>query len=440
MATTTILFTDLVNSSELLSRVGDQVGHHIFASHYEKLRATVEAYGGEVVKWQGDGIMGRFQSVSDAVHAAIAGQRATEQPIQGERLAMRAGLHVGETAVWDETDLFGMPVVVARRLCEAANSGQVLCSSLVEGLLPHGHELKLQDVGHLRLKGIDEPISTVAVLWESNSAPHTWTEDESKLYLELAPVAAPAREEQIATIVSLLPFDTQAQFSVLDLGAGEGTLDFAILESYPSSSVIALDGSESMCLRAGACLERFGERASVRLFELRESNWLSLVSSSDVVVSSMLFHHFPDEEKLQFFNTVYSRLRQPGALLIADVLKAQRPEQRGVYADGYDMLARAQSLSTTGSEDAYNVFRERRWNMFRYDSLPADEYPSPLIDSLSWLRSAGFQGVDCFWMRSGFAVFGGYKGSPRTGAGITLDAAIGSARLALTVAGEIPPT
>ena len=239
---------------------------------------------------------------------------------------------------------------------------------------------------------------------------------------------------------SLLPFEAQSQFNVLDLGAGEGTLAFAILECYPNSSVIALDGSESMRLRAGACLGRFGERASVRLFELRESNWLPLVSSSDVVVSSMLLHHLTEEEKPQFFNTVYSRLRQPGAILIADVLEAQRPEQRGVYADAYDMIVRAQSLVTTGSEDAYNVFRERRWNIFRYDSLPADEYPSPLIDSLNWLRSAGFQGVDCFWMRSGFALFGGYKGPPRTGAGVTLEAAIGSARLALTVAGEIQST
>jgi len=385
------------------------------------------------VKWQGDGIMARFQSVADAVRAAVAGQRATERAALGERLGMRVGLHVGETMIWDTTDLFGTPVVVARRLCEAATSRQVLCSSLVEGLLPGRHELKFRDVGLVKLKGIDEPVAALELLWEEDSPLHRWTEDESELYLELATVAIPGGDEQIATVVALLPFEAQSQFKVLDLGAGEGALAFAILDSYPNASVIALDGSEVMRARASACVERFGGRVSVQPFELSASEWLPLLDSSDVVVSSLLMHHLADKEKARLLSTVFDRLRQPGALLVADIVQAQRSEQLDLYADTYDATARAQSLARTGFEDGYQVFSDRKWNIFRY-SLPADEYPCPLIDYLSLLRSSGFDGVDCFWLRTGFAVFGRYKGAPRPGDGISFEAALRSARLGLAVA------
>jgi tRNA (cmo5U34)-methyltransferase len=182
-------------------------------------------------------------------------------------------------------------------------------------------------------------------------------------------------------------------------------------------------------------VERFGERVSVRPFELSASQWLPLLNSSDVVVSSLLLHHLPHKEKAQLFNTVFDRLRQPGALIVADIVQAQRSEQLALYADTYDATARAQSLARTGSEDDYQVFSDRKWNIFRYP-LPADEYPCPLIDCLSWLRSSGFDGVDCFWLRTGFAVFGGYKGAPRPGVGISFEAALKSARLGLAVASE----
>src|SRR6266545_1736499 len=118
MTITTILFTDLVGSSELLSRLGDQAARSVFGAHHELTRTVVEANGGELVKWQGDGVMARFQSAADALRSAIAIQRASSRSTRGEQLRVRAGVHVGETLSWEKTDLFGMPVVVARRLCE----------------------------------------------------------------------------------------------------------------------------------------------------------------------------------------------------------------------------------------------------------------------------------------------------------------------------------
>lgn len=85
----TILFTDLVNSTELLSRAGDEEAQRIFRAHHEHLSEAAAAYGGQEVKWLGDGLMVAFPSAAEAVRAAIAMQQASRRPVHGERLAVR---------------------------------------------------------------------------------------------------------------------------------------------------------------------------------------------------------------------------------------------------------------------------------------------------------------------------------------------------------------
>ena len=113
-APVTLLFTDLVNSTELLQRVGDERAQRIFHAHHRLLKDTVAAHGGQEVKWLGDGLMTVFASAADAVRAAVARQQAARRRAAGERLALRVGLHAGE-ALREETDYFGTPVVIARR-------------------------------------------------------------------------------------------------------------------------------------------------------------------------------------------------------------------------------------------------------------------------------------------------------------------------------------
>ena len=265
----------------------------------------------------------------------------------------------------------------------------------------------------------------------------TWTEEESQLYLQLAPVAIPARDEQIATIVSLLPFGAQSHFHALDLGAGEGALAFAILASYPNASLSLLDGSETMRDRARRCLDGFGNRATVQPFELGAPDWLPLINTSNIVVSSLLLHHLTDSQKPEFFETVFQRLLQPGALLIADIIQAHRPEQVGLLASTYDAVVRAQSIAMTGSEKAYEIFTDKEWNFFRCGFATSGEHPFSLADTLAALQSSGFDGVDCFWLKAGFAVFGGYKGRRRSGVGVPWEAALRAARLGLDTASRL---
>jgi class 3 adenylate cyclase/tetratricopeptide (TPR) repeat protein len=157
--TVTILFTDLVSSTELLQRAGDERAQRIFKAHHRLLSEAVQAHGGHEVKWLGDGLMVAFDSARDAALCAIAMQQAARRPAAGERLQIRVGLHVGE-AFKDESDYFGTSVVIARRLCDSCDDGEIRASSLVVQLLEGRDELAFDDLGKHALKGITKPVHT----------------------------------------------------------------------------------------------------------------------------------------------------------------------------------------------------------------------------------------------------------------------------------------
>ena len=158
----TILFTDLVGSTELLSRTGDEAAQRIFRAHHDLLAELATEHGGDEVKWLGDGLMVAFPSAAAAVRAALAMQVATRRPVRGEHLAIRVGLNAGE-ALRDASDFFGLPVVVARRLCDRAHAGQTLCSDVVAGLLSGRPEFAFRDLGKLELKGVANAVSAFEV-------------------------------------------------------------------------------------------------------------------------------------------------------------------------------------------------------------------------------------------------------------------------------------
>lgn len=161
----TILFTDLVGSTELLSRAGDDEAQRIFRAHHNLLAEVAAAHGGEEVKWLGDGLMVAFPSAVDALHAATAMQQQSRRPVSGEHLAIRVGLNAGE-ALRDATDYFGTAVVVARRLCDRADAGQILCSETVAGLVAGRAAFSFISLGKLELKGVPEPVAACELGYE----------------------------------------------------------------------------------------------------------------------------------------------------------------------------------------------------------------------------------------------------------------------------------
>src|SRR4030095_1872910 len=168
-APVTLLFTDLANSNELLHRVGDERAQRVLRAHRQLLRDALAVHGGEAVKWLGDGLMTLFSSVADAVRCGITMQQQARRPAAGERLGLRIGLHVGEVLP-DDGDYIGTPVVLARRLCEEATAGQILCSGVVLDLLRGRQVFRFADVGALALKGFPDPVPAHEVTYEPEDA------------------------------------------------------------------------------------------------------------------------------------------------------------------------------------------------------------------------------------------------------------------------------
>src|SRR5215468_6231797 len=168
-AITTILFTDLVGSTELLQQVGDEQGQRIFTQHHKLLSEVVTTTSGQELLWLGDGLMAAFSSSADAVRSAVAMQRASAQSVLGYQLHIRVGLNVGEVLQQESGGYFGTPLVVARRLCDRAGAGQILCSSTVPALLSGRQAFRFRELGLLTLKGIATPVAVSEVLYDAES-------------------------------------------------------------------------------------------------------------------------------------------------------------------------------------------------------------------------------------------------------------------------------
>ena len=165
-STAIVLFTDLVGSTELRSRLGEDAAEELRHRHDALVVDAVKGSRGTAVKNLGDGIMATFAGASDAVRAAVAIQQAIgrHNHAGAAALEVRIGISAGDV-VFEEGDCFGTPVIEAARLCGAAQGGQILASELVRGLA-HAGEETFTPVGSLELKGLTKPLPTVQVDWE----------------------------------------------------------------------------------------------------------------------------------------------------------------------------------------------------------------------------------------------------------------------------------
>jgi class 3 adenylate cyclase len=163
----TLLFTDMVGSTELIQRLGDDSFEAVRRSHFAVLEDTVESAGGVVVKTMGDGVMAVFTSSVDALGCAVAMQQAIarfNRCTGSAHFDIRVGVHAGEPS-HDGTDYFGTPVVVARRLCDAADGGEIFVSRLVAELVGQRGGFEFVDLGPMSLKGLASDVAALRVGW-----------------------------------------------------------------------------------------------------------------------------------------------------------------------------------------------------------------------------------------------------------------------------------
>ena len=159
-----IMFTDIVGSTEATSRFGDDAAIAMLGTHDSIVRTSINDHGGREVKHTGDGIMAAFNSAANAVKSAcrIIGELNNHNATGPEfPVTVRIGISAGEP-VEQASDLFGSTVQLAARLCAQAEPGQVLVSNVVSDLCL-GKNIKFTDAGECELKGFDGKIPTRAV-------------------------------------------------------------------------------------------------------------------------------------------------------------------------------------------------------------------------------------------------------------------------------------
>lgn len=122
----TLLFTDIVGSTERLAELGEAPWLEALRAHNALVREQVRSSAGAEVKFTGDGWMVAFADPRDAVQCGIAIQSALTQPIDTD-FSVRIGVHTGR-AIKEGADFLGKAVVVASRIAEAARPGEVLVS------------------------------------------------------------------------------------------------------------------------------------------------------------------------------------------------------------------------------------------------------------------------------------------------------------------------
>src|SRR4051794_32252809 len=168
--TVTLLFTDLVGSTQMLERLGQDAAGRVSREHFGLLRRALEQHGGSEVKTLGDGLMAVFPSALAAIESAVDMQRAVAAAEIDEPLQVRIGLHAGEPIAADD-DFYGRAVVVASRLCDSATGGEVRASRIVRDLVGERPGLTFRDLGPLELRGLAQPVDACAIEFERPAGP-----------------------------------------------------------------------------------------------------------------------------------------------------------------------------------------------------------------------------------------------------------------------------
>lgn len=173
--TVTIFFSDIRGFTDYTEQFGDEAAYGILREHNAIVRKQIEAFGGVVVKTQGDSFMVAFTTARGAILCAIAIQRAIAEADQhqaGPRIAVGIGINTGEP-IQEGGDYFGSMVNLAARICAAAGPGQVLVAETTRFVAGRIESVDYVDRGLHELKGFPEDKRLCEVVWRppETSAP-----------------------------------------------------------------------------------------------------------------------------------------------------------------------------------------------------------------------------------------------------------------------------
>jgi class 3 adenylate cyclase len=153
----TVLFTDIVGSTERAANIGDRAWRTLLDRHHASIREELNRFRGREVDTAGDGFFAMFDGPGRAIRCA----RAAVERVGALGVDIRAGLHTGEVE-FAGSDVRGIAVHIGARVASLAGAGEVLVSSAVRDLVA-GSGIEFEDRGEHRLKGVPDPWKIFAV-------------------------------------------------------------------------------------------------------------------------------------------------------------------------------------------------------------------------------------------------------------------------------------
>ncbi len=166
---TTVVFADLVGSTRIFERLGDETASRLVTELTSDLSKVFEAHHGRVVKLLGDGLFVVFPQEGDAVAACVAIQtRLHQSPIRpgglGHAIQMQMGVESGEVVEIDG-DCYGDAVNSAARLADLAGAEQILTTQKVKDGLPRILQASLRGLGPMYLRGKNDVTEVYRIEW-----------------------------------------------------------------------------------------------------------------------------------------------------------------------------------------------------------------------------------------------------------------------------------
>jgi class 3 adenylate cyclase len=146
----TVMFTDIVGSTERASQMGDRAWSQLLDTHHQRVRGLLARYRGREVDTAGDGFLATFDGPARAIRCATA----IAQAMQGLGLEVRVGLHTGEIELEGDA-VRGIAVHIGARVASLAGPGEVFVSNTVKDLVA-GSGLTFEDRGEHELKGVPD--------------------------------------------------------------------------------------------------------------------------------------------------------------------------------------------------------------------------------------------------------------------------------------------
>jgi class 3 adenylate cyclase len=165
--TITIVFSDIENSTQRATAMGDAAWMKVLKNHNDIIARHVEKWSGTVVKNQGDGFMLTFNGARQALRAMIDVQRELEEEAAQNAdtaVRIRVGVHTGEV-IAEEGDIFGKHVMLAARVGGLADGGEILVSSIVKEIAAARGDLDFGEPKVVALKGIEGDHVVYQLLW-----------------------------------------------------------------------------------------------------------------------------------------------------------------------------------------------------------------------------------------------------------------------------------